>query len=290
MSEPIQGYNPKVYEAALKNREKIKEIDKKGEVHEKMPRLYHRPDIRKHIKKDGWQGDYIKCGYANPGRTSIIHNVFEVLLQTMKADKLNGWGVLNFEADVRWNKGQLITWGPVVENGKFAALYGDPWVSPWISMYDLRDLVKACTAPEDWEQFSQKESGKYADMVPQHCKPELLKAVMDDIAAHKIMDNIATMQRCSFDTANCYGAAVYQFDMALDTRYQDDLDTMEVRLVIGRRVPIIESKRAAAARLKPQKSQVDEKTTHLDKVVDVPDVLEEDSGASAVDLDVVDKF
>ena len=312
----MHGYIPRIHEAALKKGGVVREPGKSGkekvEGRLRYPRLKHRPDGRKYVDAKGWSGGQPGEGYVtdprfvNPGKSSILKLSIELFWQSFENEQLEGIvGRFNTEpiqhyaglekyigkeacplfdecphsgvsCDCIWRPFQILTWGR--DDGGFVALPEDEIIrSPWISLYELRDRVKAALPYPVWVNFRNKISGKYKESyeaIPKGATEAEKIEIIEEIAAYKLMDNITRMQRTKFSIANCFGLAMHQFGLAFDTLYNDDL-VVSVCLALNERDPIYETLKAAKMRLagKGKKEKVVEKDFQDEQLVD-SDVFE----------------
>jgi len=341
----MHGYIPREHEVALAKGALIREPGKSGKEKEQgklqKPRLKHRPDGRKYVDANGWSGDEPGQGivkhpkFINPGKSSIIKTSIEALWATFQDGQLDGIvGSFNTEpireymgleknlndapclltdecgfagkfCSCIWRPFQLLVWGCIVD-GQFTALPDDKIIrSSWLTMYELRDKVRELLTPEQWTVFRNKLSKKYSAVLSKEDAKN--PQVLDDIAAHKLIDNLQTMQRTDFSTANCYGLALHQFGLAIETRYADSDGSpckicgapcdLLVCLAVNERNPVVETKRQAIHRLaqeeqkkQPKKEQKEEKPKLVVKKSPVSSVENADEGifASTYDDDFYD--
>lgn len=284
--ECMDGYIPRVYEAALRKGLRIKEPGKSVKDREKgkisKPRLKHRPDLRKYVKNWNKDVEQVVPGDINPLKNSLVKPCLDILWREFNLSffEENIVGVFNKEPIFNylelekkvsqkcvlrdecpyvqsknccciWLPYQILTWKRK-EGNKLVSLK-EPISSPWISSFHLRDLCREQVEPAKWIEFRDRVTGKYLDLLPSH--GNISVEMLEDIAAAKLVDNLRVFQRTHLDTNNCYGLVLHQCDMAIDNRF-DDLETVSIRLTIGRREPQIETYRDAARLLRIQDETV----------------------------------
>ena len=315
-----KGYHPRLVEMALRSNSRINVNSRNSEGSRLVvPRLKHRPDGRKYVsaaqdaegKYIAWssgkygEGYIVSPRYVNPqrGQNALLKVAFDVLLDQIKKAELQGIvglfnnkpikqykGVEKIDEGLEccfkdscqhcvskgcqcvWRENQILTWYKL--NGEMSPLQSPIRGSP-ISMYEFRDLVRSRIPESKWKAFRDKESKEFS-------KSKYSKVDREDIAAHKLINNMIVMQRTNFAAANPYGIAVMQFGNAIETLYLDDINIIYINIALGTENPKIETRGQAKARLKKPalkivkkpKFEMDDSEIEVSEVLEVSEVSE----------------
>lgn len=281
-------YHPNRMERALLEGAQILLKGKGGDKERCMkPRLKHRRDGRKYVSKQTIDGKYPAWStgvygegfvtspkYVNPnrGENALSKTTLDVLLGQIEDENISGvvgkfnsepvcqyqnLHILYPEESCVWRPWQFLTWGKL-ENDEFIALKEVIEGKP-LSPKQLLELVREKVPGECWQKFSKRVSKKNF--------PKSYE--LDDILASKLVANAQTFQRTSLNNNNCFGIALHQFGMCIETKYLYNLEEMWVNLVINRRDPIKDRKYDAKLRFLNTSIEPQEVVSEVEEVEDV---------------------
>lgn len=258
-----RGYHPLLMEKAVATKSAIILRGKDGPKELAKPRLKHRIDLREYVGEGGWVGEPL-TGFVssprllNPQRhgTAIFYAVVQALLDRLPQEQLVGRFNSEPIADIQlkklypeeefaWGPYQICFWGHLAD-GSFVQM-SDTEVVPGqiLRLSELANDIRQRVGESDWLRFAGRDTSRTGDAMA--------------VAMEKIASNISTLQRTDVSSNHCFGLALRQCGLCIDSLVYSD--ERAYRISVNRREPLKATKprkRSSSSVVEPAPVQAEE--------------------------------